>query len=452
MGAAFCFERSFDAPWYLFRADQGSESCMWRALFTRKSLYWAVPAALTVLAGGAWGLKSWMATPPGITVVRRDLQELVEVSGTVAAWQSVTLKAETTGVLKQQLVPKNGRALGKTPLMQLDPTLPRLQLEQAQAQADNAVAQAKTQLDNALATQRETRRLQKIALSSLLGRQKKADLAYRFQVDETARSEKLRDEGAVTFVALEVQQQQMRQAKLDLELAKEELHRAEKGAELVAADNAVAQARTALDAAQRQGRTAVALAKDTLEKTTLVAPFTGVVTEWMLEPGAWVTPGTPLAQFQTLDRLKLTLPVDELDVPKLTLGREVAMTFDAYPDEPATGEIVHISRASVLGSGNVQVFPVEVSFQDAAQHVRPGMSADARVVVRERSNVLSVPLGAVQRDGNELRVTVLKGRSREIRPVKTGLATLEYVEILEGLTEGEVIEFQGGVPGPKSSR
>jgi RND family efflux transporter MFP subunit len=425
---------------------------MLRAWLTRKTLYWLVPGLALVTAGGFWGWKKFSAAPAGVTVVRRDLQELVEVSGTVAAWQSVTLKAETTGVLKQQRVPQNGRATRNMPLLQLDPTVARLQLEQAQAQAENAVAQARTQLDNALATQRETRRLQGVALSSLNSRLEKAELAYQFLQDELARSSKLQDEGAVTLAALETQQQQLRQSKLDLELAKEELNRAAKGAELVAADNAVAQARTALETAQRQGRTAVALAQDALNRTTLAAPFAGVVTEWLAEPGAWVTPGTPLAQFQTLDRLKLTLPVDELDVPKLSVGREVAIAFDAYPDEKATGAIVHISRASVLGSGNVQVFPVEVSFQDPAQHIRPGMSADARVVVQERPNVLAVPLGAIQREGGEFRVTVLKGRTREVRPVQTGLATLDYVEVLSGLEEGETIEFTGAAPSPKPSR
>lgn len=425
---------------------------MLRAWLTRKTLYWGVPALLLVVAGGFWGWKQFSAAPAGVLVARRDLQEVVEVSGSVAAWQSVTLKAETTGVLKQQLVPKNGRAIRNAPLLQLDPTVARLQLEQAQAQADNAVAQARTQLDNALATQRETRRLQAVALSSLKSRREKADLAYQFLQDELQRSAKLQDEGAVTLVALETQQQQLRQAKLDLDLAKEELNRAQKGAEVVAADNAVAQARTALETAQRQGRTAVALAKDALDRTSLAAPFTGVVTEWLVEPGAWVTPGTPLAQFQTLDRLKLTLPVDELDVPKLSLGREVSIVFDAYPDEKATGAIVNVSRASVLGTGNVQVFPVEVSFQDPAQHIRPGMSADARVVVQERPNVLAVPLGAIQREGGEFRVTVLNGRKREVRTVQTGLATLDYVEVLSGLEEGELIEFAGAVPSPKPSR
>jgi multidrug efflux pump subunit AcrA (membrane-fusion protein) len=80
------------------------------------------------------------------------------------------------------------------------------------------------------------------------------------------------------------------------------------------------------------------------------------------------------------------------------------------------------------------------------------MSADARVVVQERANVVAVPLGAIQREGGEFRVTVLKGRTREVRTVQMGLATLDYVEVLSGLEEGETIEFTGAVPSPKPSR
>ncbi|MEB3327795.1 MAG: efflux RND transporter periplasmic adaptor subunit [Candidatus Sericytochromatia bacterium] len=409
-------------------------------------------AGVAVLGGlAAW--QPWRKAPPAIVVERRTLQDVVEVSGVVAASTAVTLKAETTGVVKARLVPENGRAKQGQALLQLDDTQARLQLETALANAETAERQAATQLAGASATRDEAQHGQGITLGSLEERLRKARLQREFLARETGRIQALLAEGGVTVQAAEQQRQQLAQARLDESLARQELARARLEGPVVAARNAYAAARTAVANAARQGRVAVAVARDNLARTTLRAPFAGTLTDWLVEPGAWVTPGTPLAQLQDLGALKVELPVDEIDVPKLRVGGTVQLTFDPYPDAPATGTIAMVSRASVTGSGNVQVFPVEVRFADPAGRVKPGMSADARIVVRQVADVLAVPVGAVERKADGFVVKVVQGRTTEERRITPGITTLEHVEVKDGLREGEQVVYQGAAsPAPGARR
>lgn len=409
-------------------------------------------AALVVGVAGAVALgwfRPWQKAPPTVAVERRTLREAVEVSGSVEASQSVTIKAETTGAVRRLVVAENQAIAAGKVLLELDAAQARLQLDQARANAGASAAQARTQLRNALASQAETGRRQRVSLTTLKNRVAKAESALAFLAREVARNETLLAEGAISGQAAEGQRQQLAQAQIDLRLARDELARTASGAELVQAANAVAQARTQLATAERQGRAAVRLAEEAVADTTIAAPFAGTVTDWLVDPGAWVTPGTPLAQFQDLAHLELVLPVDELDLPKLRPGGAVAITFDAYPDERIPGTIARVSRASVTTTNSVQVFPVEVAFRDPQDRIRPGMSGDARIVVREVAGVLALPIGAIRRHLQEFQVTVVKDGRTEVRTITPGVTTLEHVEIKAGLQEGELVEWAGAAtPAP----
>lgn len=408
-------------------------------------------AVIAVLAGVVFLVvkQPWRKAPETIAVTRTTLREVVEVSGVVKAARAVTLKAETTGAVQALVTPENRAVKDGQALLKLDDTQAQLQLDQARTSMNTAIAQARTQLTNGRATQAETGRRQRVSLQNLQNRVSKADSALAFLARETARSEGLLAEGAITAQAVAQQRQSLTQARLDLRLARDELARAASGAELVTSANALAQAATALANAERQGQAATRLAQKAVDDCVVKAPFAGTVTDWLIDPGAWVTPGFALAQFQDLADLRLELPLDELDLPKLRTGMTASITFDAFADEPMSGTIVSISRASVVGTGNVQVFPIEVRFANPGQRVRPGMSGDARIAVREVANVIAVPIGAVKRVQDRYTVDVVKDGKSESRPITPGIATLEQIEVKEGLAEGERITFEGAVPSPK---
>jgi multidrug efflux pump subunit AcrA (membrane-fusion protein) len=98
-----------------------------------------------------------------------------------------------------------------------------------------------------------------------------------------------------------------------------------------------------------------------------------------------------------------------------------------------------VSEISLADSQNVQSFPVEVSFDNKGFLIKPGMSGDAEITFSEKKNVLSIPLGAISKKDNKILVKVLENEITKEVEIKAGVATLEYLEVLSGLKEGDKV-------------
>lgn len=394
-----------------------------------------------------FALRPFDKPPETVTVMRRDLTETVEVSGVAESNQRVVLKAESGGRIAALVAAENQRVAKGAPLLRIDDEQARLNLNQATSNASAASAQAEAQLEAARRSWSEVQSRQAVTLTNLGNQIAKARSALSFLESDVARTRTLAAEGAVSRQMLDQQEQQLRQARLDLRIAEDNLARARTGTEVVAARNALATAETAVANARKQGAAAIAIAKKALANTVVSAPFAGTVTDWTVEVGDQIAPGTPLGTFQDLEDLRVRLPVDELDLPRMRIGGPVELIFDAYPEAPYQGKIVEISRASVEGVGNVRVFPVEVRFDNRDRRIRPGMSGDANVIVRKLSGVLTVPVGAVSRAGTAYTVQVLNARNKpETVTITPGVTTLEHVEVRAGLKEGDRVIYAAAKP------
>jgi hypothetical protein len=117
----------------------------------------------------------------------------------------------------------------------------------------------------------------------------------------------------------------------------------------------------------------------------------------------------------------------------------VAIAFDAFPELEAKGRVVRISRSSTAGAEGVQVFPVDVAFANPGDSVKPGMNGDVSFVIREKSGALALPARAILGSGENASVMKLEGRKQVRVPVKLGLATIEQIEVVAGLVEGDQV-------------
>lgn len=424
-------------------AAQRSKGVFMLPSFSRRTLLVITTLALLGAAGvGFFVFKPFDKAPETVVVSRQTLVESVEVSGVAESSQHVVLKAKLAGTVKQLAAPENQRVAASALLLELDDAQARLNLNQARSTYEANVRQAQTQRTAALQSLAEAKSRQAVTLTTLENQLAKARTALALAERDIGRIRELAKEGAVSRQTLEQQEQQWRQGRLDVRIAQDNLARARTGTEVVAAQNALAQAETALKNATEQGRSALALAEQAVADTRLKAPFAGVITEWTVEVGDTIAPGTPLGTFQNLDKLRVRLPVDELDLPKMRLDGPVELLFDAYPERTYAGKIVKISRASVEGAGNVRVFPIEVQFENQDQRISPGMSCDATVVVRKLPDVLAVPIGAVIREDGGYQVKVLdaENKTRTV-PIEPGLTTLEAVEVKSGLKEGDRVLY-----------
>jgi HlyD family secretion protein len=222
-------------------------------------------------------------------------------------------------------------------------------------------------------------------------------------------------------------------AKLQVELAHVEL------AQLAAGPGAadLRQAEAAVQLAE--GSLSRALAD--LEAATLLAPFAGTVLEVNAVPGETIVAATGLIRLADGSRLEVEATVVEEDLPLVQSGQRVELFFDAQPEAQVLGSVERIVPERL--SGDRPLYPVYITSVDLPEGLVAGMTADASIVVDSRQDVLRLPRALVRaRSDGMATVQVWTGSEVEARTVRVGLRGDVYVEILEGVEEGEEVVAQ----------
>ena len=130
---------------------------------------------------------------------------------------------------------------------------------------------------------------------------------------------------------------------------------------------------------------AVAMARQRLADTVLMAPFDGVVLSTSAEPGSLLTPGKTVLTIGDIDNVWLRAFVDETDLGRIRLNQKARVTIDAYPDRFWTGRISYISSTAEFTPRSVQTFKertnlvyrIKIQLDNPNGILKPGMPADA---------------------------------------------------------------------------
>jgi HlyD family secretion protein len=196
----------------------------------------------------------------------------------------------------------------------------------------------------------------------------------------------------------------------------------------------------AADVKRAQAQIQVTLAG--LERTTLTAPFAGIVARVTGEVGEFTTPSppgipTPPAVDLIDDScLYVSAPMDEVDAPRLKPGQPARITLDALPGQSFAGKVRRIAPYVTEVEKQARTVDVEVDFDTPPKQILlVGYSADVEAIIEQRTKVLRVPTQAIQQDGS---VLVLGADDKlETRPLKTGLANWAFTEVISGLNAGD---------------
>ncbi len=181
-------------------------------------------------------------------------------------------------------------------------------------------------------------------------------------------------------------------------------------------------------------------AKANLARAELIAPMDGVVVEVPARSGETLRAGDPLVVLTDPKAVEVKASVIEEDLPLVRIGQEASLFFDAAPDLVMVGKVARISPKRLDGDRPLYSIYIEVDATQLSEGLVPGMSADASVSINKVSNTLRLPRAIVKAgSGGTAKVTVWTNGQRESRTVKVGLRGDTYVEILDGLREGEEV-------------
>lgn len=179
------------------------------------------------------------------------------------------------------------------------------------------------------------------------------------------------------------------------------------------------------------------LEKSGAARRTLVfsSPVNGIVTEKKAVQGMRFMPGDALFQIADLSAVWVVADVFEQDIAQVKLGAKATVKLDAYPDKVFTGRIAYVYPRLTPETRTV---PVRIELANPQGLLKPAMFAQVELPAATRGQVLAVPKSAVLDSGVRQLVLVQRGEGRfEPRTVKLGERGGEYVEIREGLQEGE---------------
>jgi HlyD family secretion protein len=191
----------------------------------------------------------------------------------------------------------------------------------------------------------------------------------------------------------------------------------------------------------------VAFAREVLSNCNVRAPFDGTVYFLPARPGAFVNVGELLLQAADLSKLQIRAFVDEPEIGRLALGQKVRITWDALPGHTWQGSVASVP-STVLNRGSRVVGEVLCKVDNSEHMLLPNVNVNATIVAVSKENALTVPREAVRDDGAHSYVYVLEDNRLRRRDVQLGISNLTRVEILKGISPGDVIGVQSFSPSP----
>lgn len=176
-----------------------------------------------------------------------------------------------------------------------------------------------------------------------------------------------------------------------------------------------------------------------LRLTTILSPIGGVISKSHLENGSYLSPGAPIAEIVDIATLKMQVYVLDRDVVKLSVGQGIQVVPDVFPDMKIMGRIVFISPKGDASRN----FMIEIEIANPGNKLKAGMTGLALFDFAAPKSSLTIPLKCIVGGLQEPKVYVVLDNTVSLRSIKTGYIQGEIVEVLEGLTENEVVVETG---------
>lgn len=176
------------------------------------------------------------------------------------------------------------------------------------------------------------------------------------------------------------------------------------------------------------------------EKAPVESPLSGVVGRVYVDKGENVTAQTQAALVVNMDRVRISLDIPEIHLPRISPGQKAKITSDAYPGEIFAGEL---SKISPVLDPATRSAPVEISAPNPEHLLNSGMFARVRIILSERKAVPVILKEALIGREPELYVFVVENKKAAMRKISLGVRSGQFYEVAGGLKEGDLVVVLG---------
>jgi HlyD family secretion protein len=333
--------------------------------------------SLAVLAAAAVGYALWkdpFKTQPAYRLAKIDrgsITAVVSATGTLNPVVSVQVGSQVSGQIKELYVDYNSPVKRGQLIARIDPQSFTLRVNQALADVEAARATALTQRANVAALHAEVARARVI-----LGDAEREYNRNQMLYEKNFVSGAVRDKA---LAALEGTREQLKAAQAQLAVGEAQVRNGE--------------------AVVKQRESQLAQARVDLERTEIRAPVDGIVVKKSVEPGQTVAASLQAPELfviaQDLREMQVETSIDESEVGRIRVGQDATFTVDSFPGRMFGGKVSQVRKAAQVVQ-NVVTYVAVIRTSNAELNLFPGMTANVRVVIDTRENVLKVPNAALR--------------------------------------------------------
>ena len=195
-------------------------------------------------------------------------------------------------------------------------------------------------------------------------------------------------------------------------------------------------AQFALKAAKIQHSTLI----EQLNKTSIKAPFDGIITAKLTEVGAFAAPGVPLLQLSDIATLRFTVNVSERDLSHFIESKVYKVSADAFPSLSLSGKTILIGSKATMGSS----FPVQLEVKNTANfNIKSGMFGKAIIHTGDQKMGILIPSSAIVGTSTKRQVYVIKNAKATLQTIKIDHYINNKAVVLSGLSSGDQIVTKG---------
>jgi multidrug efflux pump subunit AcrA (membrane-fusion protein) len=331
-------------------------------------------------------------------IVKRD----VELVGTLAAVDQVTISSEADGKVSRILADLGDRVKAGQPLILVDREKQQYNFDQQRASLERALAQLGAPDPQHLPEPEQTPDVQKASADLAQAKQAHDRASQLFK--RTLVPQQTLDDAATTL--------QSKQASYDLSLQN--------------AKN--------LRASIQASEASMKLADRQLRDTEIRAPFDGYVEKRLVNLGELVKTQMPVMAVVRVDPLKVIAEIPEKMAPWIKEGQPVQLHVDAYPERTFAGKVSRISPAVNTAT---RAFPFEALVPNQDAVLKPGTFARVHIESGKMDTVLTLPYAVMQYRYGINRVFLIEGDKLSARELKVGERVADRIEVLSGVKAGD---------------
>ena len=368
-----------------------------------------------LVAGGIGYLVVHRNAPPELPYAEVKMETLVDMlatNGKVEPFEWVSVRAERPGKLLRLLVER-----GKT--VQAGATV----ATQDSAEMQGAISTADAKLKQAQA-EREALDVngRPAELAQIDAAVRKSTLDLENARKELTSLQRLEARNAIP--RYEVTKAAEAVAAIETEISSLSARRRSFGslpADKKAADSRIEEARSVIEQARQKAGQGV-----------LLSPISGTVYQVDPKPGAYLNPGDLVANIGRLDKLRVSIYVDEPELGRVAKGMPVTITWDAIPGKEWKGSVDRLPQ-QIVPLQSRQVGEIVVVVDNPDGDLVPGSNINAFIRSRVAENALTVPKECIRKEGDVSGVYVFEGNNLRWHPVKVGVSNITRAQVLDGV-------------------